>query len=117
MWKINAKILLSKITLITNFMCDYSKNKKTFSELVEIFRRCKSRFTSETDLSDDLRISKFIKDMKNGQWVGPIIIHSENGEVKDGVHRGIAYLTCVSDRVEAKNLPEIFIDEPVFDLK
>jgi len=115
MWRINARILRSRVTLITNFMCDSSASNKTFDELVNIFEDCKDKFTPETDPSDDLRILKFVEDMKNGQWTDSILIHSDNGEVKDGVHRGISYLICINDGVSKSNLPEVLIDEHVID--
>lgn len=115
MWRINAGILRSRITLIKNFMCDSSTNNKTFGDLVKIFGDCKDKFTPETDSSNDLRILKFVDDMKNSKWTDSIRIHSENGEVKDGVHRGIAYLICINEGVSKKKLPEVFINEPVLN--
>src|SRR5262249_38413015 len=98
------------------FMCDDTKHKKNFNELVSIFNKCKDQFTPETDSSKDLLILKYVEDMKNGKWNDSIRIHSENGEVKDGVHRGISYLICINDGLSRKDLPELYIDEPVLDL-
>ena len=113
MWRINAIILSSRKTLITTFMCDGSKKNKTFAELVDIFHKCKDKFASETDPSDDLRVLTFIEDMKSEEWLEPIQLLSKDGMVLDGVHRGIAYLIFIQDGVSKEKLPDVLINEPV----
>jgi len=115
MWRIKSNILSTRKTLITNFMCDTSTSNKTFAELVEIFGNCKDKFTTKTDISKDLRVLKFLEDMKSDKWEGPIFIESVNGIVQGGVHRGIAYLICIRDGISESELPEVLINEPIFE--
>jgi len=92
-------------------MVDESQEHKTFYQLVNIFNSCFQTYTPENDISNDLRILSYIEDMKNSRWKNPIYITYKNGEVIDGIHRGIAYLKCINDGISPEILPDIFLEE------
>lgn len=106
MQQIQPQELLELKTVITNFMLENTSNNKTYSELVMIFER--DYMKMKKDPSNDLRILKFSKDMKNGNWEGSIVISIKNDIVVDGVHRGIAYLRCIKEQTDSSILPQIF---------
>jgi hypothetical protein len=86
-------------------MCEKSADIKRYADLVEIYDRCHESW--HDDPSDDLRIDKFVEDMKAGSWTGSIVIRFDGTVVVDGIHRGIAYLKCVNDGLNPSNLPPI----------
>jgi hypothetical protein len=102
------------LTFITGFMCDDpSSSYKTYDELLAIYRSCKD-WREPQDKSDDLRITPFIKDMKDGKWRDPNIvivlgIWKNQVLVRDGIHRGVAYLGCFSDGVSPQDLPPLYL--------
>lgn len=110
MTKLVPSELFGKLTLITNFMCNASKNNKTFNELLETFKKCYKDFSPENDLSNDLRILDFEKDMMSNKWSGLIILLKDNNTnfIIDGVHRGIAYLLCIKKGIKKEDLPEVW---------
>ena len=107
MKQIDSRKLSNLVTLITEFMLDRTKNYKTFSELVVIFENCYQQMNG--DPSSDKRILKFSDDMESGNWEGDIKITVKNGMAIDGIHRGIAYLTCIKKKVPESNLPKIIV--------
>ncbi len=106
---IKANELRELITLIREFMVDSSGYNKSFEQLLEIFNSCYKSFS--LDPSDDLRILKYVEDMKSGKWNSPIILTFQAGQVIDGVHRGIAYLKCVKEGSGENYLPQIYLIE------
>ncbi len=107
MKKISSHKFENLLTLIKEFMIDRSTNNKTFKELLNIYCSCCKTFNP--DLSNDLRINKYVDDMKNNKWSYNIILTIENNLVNDGVHRGIAYLKCIKEGVSEKDLPKIYL--------
>ncbi len=94
-------------TLIKEFMVDRTPRNKNFGQLLKIFNSCYKSFSP--DPSNDLRILKYVEDMKSGEWNDLIIITFQNGQAIDGVHRGIAYLKCVKEGSKEDTLPQIYL--------
>lgn len=111
MKKIDAQILSSTKTFITNFMCDSSMSKKTFSQLLNIFDHCIERQQYGDPGANDLKSICYYQDMKDKKWMQPIPLRIVNGEVQDGIHRGIAYLKCIQDGISEAELPDIYFCE------
>jgi hypothetical protein len=88
-------------------MADRSSHRKTFGDLVGIYKSCRESY--ESDPSNDRRIDEFFEDMKNGNWDGSVVItYSErNGYVTDGVHRGVAYLLAREAGLHPRDLPQL----------
>jgi hypothetical protein len=101
------------LTFITGFMCDGSTSYKTYHELLAIYHSCKDTVTPQADKSNDLRITDFITDMKNSAWRDEIVVVLGVWEgrvlVRDGIHRGIAYLACLTDGISVQDLPALFL--------
>ncbi len=101
------------VTLITGFMCDRSAPNKTYKQLLETYRACKDTWGSH-DTSNDLRITGYIEDMMDGTWrdVNIVIalgIWQGRVVVVDGIHRGVAYLDCLSKGTTPQNLPPLYL--------
>ena len=92
-------------TIITAFMVDRSRNRKTFGELATIFESCYASYAN--DVSNDLRILKFSADMANGRWRSDVLIKRHNRVATDGIHRGIAYLLCAQRGSSVDDLPRL----------
>jgi len=107
MKKINSHELENLVTLIKEFMIDRSSNNKNFKELLAIYESCYLNFYP--DLSKDLRINTYVQDMKNKKWNQEIIPEMKNGQITDGIHRGIAYLKCIKEGIYEKELPEVYL--------
>lgn len=101
------------LTFITGFMCDSSMSYKTYEELLATYHACKDWWAPH-DESDDLRIVPYVADMKDGKWRDPsIVIRLGIWEgqvlVRDGIHRGVAYLDCLKEGVSPQNLPPLYL--------
>ncbi len=108
--KLTPGEISGSITLITNFMCDESRNLKTFGELVEIFEKCYKATSTQNDHSKDLRILDYEKAMNQGKWKEPIILikDSRHNTIVDGIHRGVAYLRCIKKNIQ-NQLPDVYL--------
>jgi len=107
MKQVNANEIKKMNTLIKEFMTDRSNNNKTFKQLLKIFNSCYKKFSP--DPSNDLRILKYSRDMRNNKWRNSITLVIQNDQVIDGVHRGIAFLKCLEDDCREKDLPKIYL--------
>lgn len=107
--RVKAKEFKGLVTLIKEFMVDRSSYNKNFEQLLEIFNSCYKTFYP--DPSNDLRVLKYSEDMKDGKWISDIILAFQNNQVVDGVHRGIAYLRCISEGHEEDSLPKVYLFE------
>jgi hypothetical protein len=102
------------LTFITGFMCNRSTSYKTYCELRAIYQSCKDTLRPDDDKSEDLRITGFINDMTEGNWRDPNIviglgIWQGRVLVRDGIHRGVAYVDCLNDGVSPQDLPPLFL--------
>jgi hypothetical protein len=111
---LSPKDLGQLLTLITNFMCcDPSPSYKTYDELLAIYHSCKDLWPQDHE-SNDLRITDFINDMKDAKWRDPDIviglgIWQDRVLVRDGIHRGVAYLDCFNDGMPQQELPPLYL--------
>jgi hypothetical protein len=66
------------------------------------------------DQADDLRVVRFIDDMTDNKWKADVVMRIGvfDGIVLaiDGIHRGIAYLTCIERGIGPDRLPALRVD-------
>ena len=101
-------------TLFRGFMGRAGTAHRTVGELLAIYReRCRALQAGE-DADDDLRVSRFIRDMASGSWREGLVmrIGEFDGKVHliDGTHRGIAYLACLESGISSERLPALTVD-------
>ncbi len=115
MLRISEQELPNLLTLITAFMLDRSSDFKSFGELVEIFERS-YKDSNFKDESNDLRILDYERNMAGGKWTEPIVLLRDRNTniIRDGIHRGVAYLRCLNKKIDKKLLPDIYIIDMVF---
>lgn len=93
-------------------MCDRSAAYKTYSQLLATYRSCRDTWAPH-DASNDLRITHYISDMRAGEWRGDLTIvlgvWDSRVLVRDGIHRGIAYLDCLDSGVLPRDLPSLYL--------
>jgi hypothetical protein len=78
-----------------------------------IYHSCKDAWPQDHE-SNDLRIADFINDMKAGSWreekiVIALGIWENQVLVRDGIHRGVAYLDCFNDGMSPQDLPPLYL--------
>jgi hypothetical protein len=100
------------LTLITGFMCDRSDSYKTYCQLLATYRSCRGTWAPH-DESNDLRITGYVRDMRAGEWRDDIVIvlgiWDSRVLVRDGIHRGVAYLECLENGVSPQTLPALYL--------
>ncbi len=109
MIKLTPNGLANSVSLITTFMRDDTKHLKTFEELQNIFDNSYKNF--DPDPANDLRILNYERDMESKNWNEPIILMRDVrlNIIVDGIHRGIAYLRCVSKGINRAELPDVYV--------
>ena len=101
------------LTFITGFMCDRSASYKTYRQLLAIYHSCKD-WWGPYDESNDLRITGYIDDMSARQWRDPSVVIAlgvwqTRVLVRDGIHRGVAYLHCLGSGTATQDLPPQYL--------
>ncbi len=101
-------------TLFRGFMGRPGESHRTVAELLAIYRERRGTLRAAEDADDDLRVSRFIRDMASGRWSESLVmrIGEFDGEVHliDGTHRGIAYLACLESGISHERLPALTVD-------
>jgi hypothetical protein len=101
-------------TLFRGFMGDRADDRMTLGELRAIYRERSLVLRPDEDRADDLRVERFAADMAGGRWTGEVVmrIGEFDGDVLvvDGIHRGIAYLSCIEAGIGPELLPALHVD-------
>jgi hypothetical protein len=111
---LSAEELAQTPTLFASFMGYVGTNYKTFSELRAIYRQRSRSLQAAEDRADDLRVNRFIDDMASNRWRASLVmrigVFDGTSLVIDGIHRGIAYLTCIEEGISPDQLPALHVD-------
>jgi hypothetical protein len=109
----SAAALASSPTLFTDFMGEAGTRYRTVGELRAIYRE-RSLALSGGDCSDHLRVDRFAADMAAARWDDDVIMRVGVFDgatlVVDGIHRGIAYLSCIEAGISPERLPALHVD-------
>ena len=101
-------------TLFASFMGHAGASYKTVGQLRAIYRERSETLEAAEDRDDDLRVERFAEDMAGGHWGADVIVRigvfDETVLVIDGIHRGIAYLTCIEEGIGRDRLPGLHLD-------
>ncbi len=101
-------------TLFASFMGRPGRSHRTVGELAAIYRECSCSLDAAQDPDHDLRVERFKRDMASARWRDSVVIRV--GEVAgavrviDGIHRAIAYLSCLEDGVRPERLPALHVE-------
>jgi len=89
-------------------------NHKTLGQLRAIYRERSKVLRTAEDRADDLRIERYIEDMAGSRWTSDVVMRIGVFDgvqlVIDGIHRGIAYLTCIERGISPDRLPALHVD-------
>ena len=111
---LSAKELADTPTLFASFMGYIDTNYKTFGQLRAIYRERSKALHVAADHADDLRVDRFRDEMASNKWKGNVVmrigVFSGTLLVIDGIHRGIAYLTCIEEGISPDRLPALHVD-------
>jgi hypothetical protein len=111
---ISPKELAETPTLFASFMGCRDTSYKTFGQLRAIYRERSKALRADRDRADDLRVDRFVDDMASNRWRADVVLRIGVFDgtllVIDGIHRGIAYLTCVEDGIGPDRLPALHVD-------
>ena len=111
---LSAEELEQTPTLFASFMGYAGTSYKTFGELRAIYRERSKALHAAEDQADDLRVDRFIDDMTADRWKTDVVLRIGvfDGIVLaiDGIHRGIAYLTCIERGISPDRLPALCVD-------
>jgi hypothetical protein len=101
-------------TLFASFMGRVDTSYKTLGQLRAIYRERSKALHPAEDQADDLRVDRFVADMTSARWKADLIVRIGvfDGTVLaiDGIHRGIAYLACIEERISPDRLPALHVD-------
>jgi hypothetical protein len=101
-------------TVFASFMGARGAAYKTLGQLRAIYRERSKTLASVDDHDDHLRVERFAEDMANERWTDDVVmrigVFDETVLLIDGIHRGIAYLTCVQGGVSRDRLPALHLD-------
>jgi hypothetical protein len=111
---LSAKELAATPTLFASFMGYVDTNYKTLSQLRAIYRERSKALHAAEDQADDLRVDRFRDDMASNRWKASVVVRIGVFDgtlmVIDGIHRGIAYLTCIEQGISPDRLPALQVD-------
>jgi len=111
---LSAEELAETPTLFASFMGYVDTKYKTLGELRAIYRERSRALHAAEDRADDLRVERFRDDMASNRWRADVVLRIGVFDgtllVIDGIHRGIAYLTCVEDGIGPDRLPALHVD-------
>jgi hypothetical protein len=101
-------------TLFASFMGDAGTTYKTVGQLRAIYRQRSGTLAAAEDRDDDLRVDRFADDMARDRWNANVVLRigvfDDTVLVIDGIHRGIAYLTCIEEGISCDHLPALQLD-------
>jgi hypothetical protein len=101
-------------TLFASFMGDVGTSYRTVGQLRAIYRERSRTLDAAGDRDDDLRVDRFAEDMASDRWKTDVVLRmgvfDDTVFVIDGIHRGIAYLTCIEDGISRDRLPALQLD-------
>jgi hypothetical protein len=111
---LSAEDLAQTPTLFAGFMGHAGTSYQTFAELRAIYRERSKALHAAEDQADDLRVDRFIDDMTDNKWKADVVMRIGVFDgivlVIDGIHRGIAYLTCIERGISPDRLPSLRVD-------
>ncbi len=111
---LSADELAATPTLFASFMGYIDARYKTFGQLRAIYRDRSRTLPKNEDQADDLRVEHFVEDMANNRWRNDVVMRIGVFDGKtlaiDGIHRGIAYLTCIERGISPAALPALRVD-------
>jgi hypothetical protein len=111
---VSAQALAEAPTLFASFMGHVGARYKTVGQLRAIYRERSRALHAGEDRADDLRVDRFMDDMKNDRWTAHLVMRIGVFDgtllVIDGIHRGIAYLGCIDEGITAQRLPALYVD-------
>jgi hypothetical protein len=111
---LSAAELAQTPTLFAGFMGYMDKGHKTVGELLSIYRERSSALDVADDRADDLRVGRFMEDMRRRRWTSDVVMRIGVFDgtllVIDGIHRGIAYLACLEQGVSPERLPALCVE-------
>lgn len=101
-------------TLFASFMGDVDTGYRTVGQLRAIYRQRSRRLDAADDRDDDLRVDRFAEDMASDRWSADVVLRigvfDDTVLLIDGIHRGIAYLTCIEEGISRDRLPALHLD-------
>jgi hypothetical protein len=101
-------------TLFSSFMGEDGGDYRTVGQLRAIYGARSMVLDPATDAANNLRVDRFASDMVRGRWDGDVVMRiGEFGDevlVIDGIHRGIAYLSCIEAGIGPARLPALHVD-------
>jgi hypothetical protein len=106
--------LAKRPTLFASFMGDVGTSYRTVGQLRAIYRQRSGTLDAAEDRDDDLRVERFADDMASARWNAGVVLRigvfDDTVLVIDGIHRGIAYLTCIEEGISRDRLPALHLD-------
>lgn len=101
-------------TVLATFMGSEETRYKTVGELLEIYRERRRLLSTAEDRDDDLRVERFARDMAGARWKTGVVVRIGvyDGTVMliDGIHRAIAYLSCLAAGIGPERLPALLLE-------
>jgi hypothetical protein len=101
-------------TLFASFMGHTDESYLTLGQLRATYRERSPELSVSDDRDDDLRVERFKRDMASGRWrddvVMRIAVYDDTTLIVDGIHRGIAYLSCVEEGLAPERLPALHVE-------
>jgi hypothetical protein len=111
---LSAEELAQTPTLFASFMGYMDTNYKTLGQLRAIYRERSKALREGEDRADDLRVERFVEDMASNRWTSSVVmrigVFDGTMLLIDGIHRGIAYLTCIERGISPDRLPPLRLD-------
>jgi hypothetical protein len=111
---LSARELAETPTLFASFMGYQDTSHKTLGQLRAIYRQRSRALHAADDQADDLRVERFVEDMASSRWQADVVMRIGVFDgallIIDGIHRGIAYLTCLEQGISADRLPALHVE-------
>jgi hypothetical protein len=111
---LSASELAETPTLFASFMGYKDTSYKTLGQLRAIYRQRSRALHAVDDQADDLRVDRFADDMASNRWEADVVMRiglfGGTLLVIDGIHRGIAYLTCIEKGISPNRLPALHVE-------
>jgi hypothetical protein len=111
---LSAEELADSPTLFASFMGQPGKSYKTVGQLHAIYRERSGTLVAADDRAHDLRVERFIDDMAGNRWDSEVVVQigvfDSTVLLIDGIHRGIAYLSCIEGGITPERLPALRVD-------
>ena len=111
---LSARELAAAPTLFASFMGYKDTRYKTLGQLRAIYRQRSRALHAANDQADDLRVERFVDDMASNRWKADVVLRIGFFDgtllVIDGIHRAIAYLTCLEQGISPERLPALQVE-------